>query len=721
MKKILGKVIVFTAICFSLFILSGSFNLAYAKDRPEAVNGVLDLTEWNWESDGIVPLNGQWEFYWQELRTPKDILNDYSVTKKKLITVPMSWNKYKINGERLSGNGFATYRLLIHTPNGGMLGLKIPRIFTSYKLWINGQLIASNGKVAAREDQMIPQYLPTTKYIYPEKGTIELVVQVANFRHRSGGILESLLLGSEEQISRLRTNNLAFELFLFGSLFIIGFYHLGLFIFRTKDKSTLYFGIYCMLISLRTICVGEIFLINLFPDFNWEIAHKIQTSAFYVGVPFVFMFLKAIFPDEVLPRVNRFIQVFGFSFGLLVLLTPARIFTHFNPIYQLFTLIVMPYCLFIVLSACYKKRKGAYLIGIGLATLVLFAINDIIFLSVVLNDSESSFLRNFIKRGNLSSWGLLICVFAQSLVLAQKFSKSFTKVELISEELQELNESLEEKVKERTHALETSKIELEKAYKSVSRSEKSRQHLVQNISHDLRTPLTSIHGYVGAILDGTVSDPEQQKKYLRRVIDKASNINHMVQQLTELEQLESRRLKLKFSVLPLKALMDSVIEKYSLDVRADNKQFKVRYPDEWKDGHIDGMKDLFIKVDKEQVDRVFTNLFSNSLNYTSEKGIISLSFSLTNDQNKPYLLIQLSDTGIGISQEDLPYIFERFYKAEKSRRIAYKSTGLGLAIAKEIMEYHGGQIWAESKLGEGSQFFLTLPLLRKGENNVAAE
>jgi|GEM_PF-4270438 len=106
---------------------------------------------------------------------------------------------------------------------------------------------------------MIPQYLPQLKYFQPKNNPMELIIEVANFRHRSGGILEIPQIGLASQINEIQVRNLALELFLFGSLFVIGCYHLALFIFRTKDRSTLYFGIYSLLISARTLLVGEIF------------------------------------------------------------------------------------------------------------------------------------------------------------------------------------------------------------------------------------------------------------------------------------------------------------------------------------------------------------------------------------------------------------------------------------------------------------------------------
>jgi signal transduction histidine kinase len=687
--------------------LTCNFNPAYAQDKAEATNGVLDLTDRNWEQQGVTDLNGEWEFYWQELYTPADFKKGATITKGKLITLPRAWNEYVVDNEELSGDGYATYRLLIHHDSDQIYGLKIPRVFASYKLWVNGELIASAGKVASDRQGMVPQYLPQVKYFKPATNTIELVIQVANFKHRSGGILESLQLGSAVQINELRIKDLALELFLFGSLFIIGFYHLALFIFRTKDKSTLYFGIFSLLISARTLLVGEIFFIHLFPGFSWEAAHKIQTLSYYLGAPLIILFLKTVFPSDTFKKMNYFIYAVASMFGLLVLLTPVRIFSLFNPIYQVFSLIAILYILYITIITCYRKREGAYFIGIGVFFLSACSINDIIFLSVILADTNDHFLRNFVTRGNLSSWGLLIFVFTQSLVLAKKFSKSFTNVELLTEQLQEVNASLEVKVQERTLALETSKEELKKAYQAVSRSEKSLQDLMQNISHDLRTPLAAIKGYVNAILDGVVKDPQQQRKYLKRSIDKVNHLNQMVQELLDLSQLQSRQLKLEFTEVSVNSLIKNLAEKYSFDIQNENVSFKVHYPPSWPNV-ISQSASLFVKVNGEKLERVFSNLLSNALKYTIEGDHIELSFDFT--EGGKTLLIKVCDTGIGISAEDLPYIFDRFYMASRARQVDNNSSGLGLAIVKEIVEYHGGEIWVESELGKGSCFSLTLPI-----------
>ncbi len=707
MSRKLIMTIIILSLCFIVLQSAFPSNTSKPVAQPHAVNGLLDLSDWNFKQNGLVALDGEWEFYWQEFLTPKDFARTDFSEKNEHIILPRAWNKYILNDHILSGDGYATYRLTVKHTSTDILSIKIPRIFTAYTLWANEELIASSGKVGIDYTSMIPQYLPQVEYISPESDTIEFVIQVSNFRHRSGGILESIQIGSTSQISEVRTKNLTLELFLFGGLFIIGFYHISLFLFRTKDRSTLYFGIYSLLISARTILVGEIYFIQLFPDFSWEIAHKLQTLAYYLGVPLVFQFLKETFPQDTSKKIITIIKTIAIGFGLLVLFTPVKIFSQFNPLYQVFSILTFSYALYIVIISCIKKREGSYLIGLGVTILILFTVNDMIFLSVLLADSSNHFMRSYVTRGNLSSWGLLIFIFTQSLVLAKKSSKSFTNVELLSEQLQQINSTLEEQVHDRTLALEKSKEELSEAYLTLSKSKSSLQGLMQNLSHDLRSPLTTIKGYTNAILDGVVTQPDKQQKYLTRINDKVDHLNHMVHELFDLSQLQSRQLALQYELFPLKQIIRNLADKCYYDTLNEKVIFNIEYPPCWQDETSD-LDSLYVRIDYQRIERVLTNLFNNAIKYTPEEGHLDLKFYIDFDYKN--LIIVVSDTGIGIAKEDLPHIFERFYTLPKAHGTNTKGTGLGLAIVKEILEYHNGKIWVLSEQDKGSQFFVSLPI-----------
>lgn len=475
-----SKLHIIIIIVFVLFILGGCSDQR-SEIKPKAELGVMDLTRVELENN-VVGLDGQWEFFCNQLLSPGEaetgLLTEY-------IQVPNSWNKY-IGNEAHSGYGYATYRLQFTTVENIRLALKVPRMFTAYELWVNGELIAKAGKVGKTREAMTPQYLPQVALFESQQGVNEITIQISNFYHRSGGMLESIKLGGEKQILGLRYESLARELVLFGSLMCIGAYHLALFFFRKKNTSSLYFGLFCLLVGIRTLLVGEELFIYLIPDFSWELAHKMKTLAFYLGVPLILMFFMSIYPKYFHARLIKIAQIIGAAFGLLVLLTPARIFTPFNPIYQIWTVFAIIYLFVALMKLWIHKEDGSWFIIIGALALLLSSANDIIFLSVWMNDEGPAFLKTLIKTGNLSSVGQFIFAFTNSLLLAKRFSDSLEQEEVLTAKLTEINYNLDELVLQRTKALEMSneKIEIQKI-----ELEKVNQTLMQLSFKD---PLTGV-------------------------------------------------------------------------------------------------------------------------------------------------------------------------------------------------------------------------------------
>jgi len=484
--------LVFLLIILTAFIiLTGYINHIYRFNSNTSVTaekGTLDLTPLNL-AESLTTLDGEWEFYWMELLEPSDFnkidngeFNERDV-KKNFINTPKAWNGYQLDEQTLTGDGFATYRLNVKTNDTArLLGLKLPRVLTSHRVWINGELLASAGTVGTNLGEMAPQYLPQTLFFEPNPNQTEIIIQVSNFCHRSGGILESISVGGADQINALRNKNVAAELFIFGGLLSMGLYQLALFLFRRKEFASLYFGLFSILVAIRTLMVGEIFFVNLFPNINWEMAHNIQTISYYLGVPMFFMFLKAMFPEEVSTKVLRIIQGIGVAFSLLVLLTPARIFTNYNTIYQGFTVILLIYLFYVLCIIIAKQKTGANLIAVGALALFITTLHDLIYLSTWMSDQANYMVSNYITRGNLSSYGQLVFVFFHSLVLGKRFSLALIKEEEFSSYQKKVNEYLEKLVQKRTKALEDSYEKIKQQSLDLEEANKALQQLSQRDS-----------------------------------------------------------------------------------------------------------------------------------------------------------------------------------------------------------------------------------------------
>ncbi|MFT4106351.1 MAG: diguanylate cyclase [Lacrimispora sp.] len=451
------KIFIIFAIISTIPLFAGS-SLRNFTPFPKAEAGIIDLTKVPLEQ-GTVSLDGQWEFYWDLLLEPGEPV---SSTSSRYIEVPGSWNKYTSNKATDFGDGYGTYRLRFVTGENTRLALKIPRMRTAYKLWVNGELIASSGTVGKTRDTMVPQYMTNVSSFEVLQGENEILIQVSNFHHRSGGIMESLRIGGENQIFKLKNKNMAVELIIFGSLICIGVYHLVLFFFRRKkDPSTMYFGLFCVFIAVRTTLGGESFFIYFFPAFNWEIAHKILTSTYYLGVPLMLMFFMEIFPEYFHERIIKISQITALVFTSILIFTPARIFSVVNILYQVWSIAVILYIAVALIKIIVNKEKDSWIISLGAVALLMGSMNDIVFFLPWVSDNELAFFKDLLKSNNLASLGQFIFACINSLLIAKRFSDALEQEEIVTSRLTEMNAHLDDLVFQRTKDLAESNRKIE--------------------------------------------------------------------------------------------------------------------------------------------------------------------------------------------------------------------------------------------------------------------
>jgi len=229
--------------------------------------------------------------------------------------------------------------------------------------------------------------------------------------------------------------------------------------------------------------------------------------------------------------------------------------------------------------------------------------------------------------------------------------------------------------------------------------EKIRQDFVANVSHELRTPLTTIKGYTETLLEGAMKE-EVAPQFLQVIQKHTDRLAKIVEDLLTLSKIESKEFQLKTEKLYLSELIDDVLE-FVKEV-AKKKEISI--------DTVPVPSSLTIEGDRNILEQVLFNLLDNAIKYGREGGKITLSAV---QKNQSEIEVSIRDNGIGIPKEDLPRIFERFYRVDKGRSQELGGTGLGLSIVKHLISAHGGRVWAESQLGEGSTFYFTLPAYRK--------
>ena len=220
--------------------------------------------------------------------------------------------------------------------------------------------------------------------------------------------------------------------------------------------------------------------------------------------------------------------------------------------------------------------------------------------------------------------------------------------------------------------------------------EQKNKELVSNISHDLKTPITSIKGYVEGIMDGVADTPEKMNKYIRTIYDKANDMDRLINELTTYSGIDTNRIPYTFRRINVTDYFGDCVEEVGLDL--ESKHIELNY-----DALVEPSTQII--ADPEQLKRVINNIISNSVKYMNkEKGVIDIRILDELDS----IRVEIEDNGMGIAAKDLPNIFERFYRTDASRNSSKGGSGIGLSIVKKIIEDHGGYIWATSRENEGT-------------------
>ncbi len=282
-------------------------------------------------------------------------------------------------------------------------------------------------------------------------------------------------------------------------------------------------------------------------------------------------------------------------------------------------------------------------------------------------------------------------------ILANQIGQSLENAKLF-EKVYRSSQELEIKVQERTK-------ELAKALEEVKKVSKIKSEFVSAVSHELRTPLTSIKGYASILMTGKLGAiPDKVKERLEKINKHSDNLVKLINDLLDVSRIESGRVEMKMEECSVHQIVENVRDLLMPQMKEKKLNFVVEI-----NPNVPSLL-----VDKNQFERIFINLISNAIKFTPEGGQISIKASQENGQ----VLFEVSDTGIGIPEEDIPKLFNEFYRVDNDINLNVKGTGLGLALVKNIVEAHKGKIWVTSKVNGGTTFHFTIPITRPTRKTV---
>ena len=226
--------------------------------------------------------------------------------------------------------------------------------------------------------------------------------------------------------------------------------------------------------------------------------------------------------------------------------------------------------------------------------------------------------------------------------------------------------------------------------------DKENKELISNISHDLKTPITAVKGYVEGIMDGVADTPEKMDRYVKTIYNKTNEMDHLINELTFYSKIDTNRIPYTFSKLNVEDYFSDCAEEVGLEL--ETRGIELVYAN-----YVESSVQVI--ADGEQIRRVIHNLISNAIKYMDKpKGIIQIRIKDVGD----FIQVEIEDNGKGIAAKDIVYIFDRFYRTDVSRNSSKGGSGIGLSIVKKILEDHGGKVWATSRLGIGTIMYFVL-------------
>ncbi len=677
---------------FCLIGISISTKIEARLNQPFAVDGILDLRNWDFEKQGVIELKGEWDFYWKQLYSFREITHQDPPPKSGIIELPSIWNDFELDGKPIGKNGFATFALkILLKKTDQILAVKTSVISTSFDLFVNEKKIGSNGTVGISSEDAAPNHQPLVCEFYPGNDQNILILHVANYFHAKGGPRRILQLGTFKQLANQREKNQIFDMFLFGSLFMIGLYYLGLFSARTSEKAALYFSLFCFIVSIRVLINGDMPMLVLFPDFPYWLALLLEYLTAYLGAPVFCSFIAELFPKRFSNRLLKTLQIVSLVFIIVTVLTPSSLYTHLLGYYHYVTVFYCIYSVYITFRAVISKEPNAVLFIFGFSILFLTIVNDILF------------TRGIITTGTLSHLGLFVFVLTQAFVLTKRHARALDDVKQLTLELKNKNfklrhygKELEKTVKARTIDLEQALKQTNKSKRIVEKVDTAKSEFLANLSHELRTPM---HGILGFSKLGFSKSSSLNKnklgEFFEQIYSSGSSLMTLLDELLSFSKLEAGMIVYNYSKATLTSLVNSVITE--MQPVAANKKISIHFDTLPKGIDV-------IEADIGKINQVIRNLLSNALRYSEQGSYINVQIRLESDE----YITSVQDYGVGIPESEIETIFDKYVQSSETKSNS-GGTGLGLSISHKIIADHGGKIWAKNNPEKGTTFHFTLP------------
>lgn len=688
-------------------------NMRHTKDSPILSDKTLDMTEWDFEKKGMNFLETGWSFYPGLLLDPAEIADEDNQAKppvsssfdaphfESVTLSALGWKKLGADSfwtdpkqqPDLNKTVVGTYRLSLKvSPRYKDLTLDFQELNQAAKIFVNGKLIYIHGTVSADPNNFVSNSAPVILPVEPGYGgTLDIVIQCASFSSPYGGLACVPGIGTAGQVAFLSNIARIWLTSVFTLLFlivVIGFY--VSFTFENRNKY------YYFILLIFSALAYDFFDRSYNPlKGNWN--NLLQMTIFLTMAIFSVLYFSSLLSRDVdasfrkLNRVDKGIIIPVLLLMIIYFWLPQNNPISSTPIWiaAIFVCAVNLYIFGKVLYLTVRSRHyGAFhVISSVMATMV--------FATMLLRTQHVFYIP-------LHSISIMMLILGTVMYFTIQYVGTNNQVSRFTTEL-------ELAVQEKTRNIAKVNSELLLANKRLLENEDARKKMMSNVSHDLRTPITAIRGYIELLLRaGSDIPPETRETYMRNMHTRCMQMEQLIEDLMQLTRLESGGVGGEMEILSLKDIISSLYDLYESESQSDGKKITLDMPPD---------DDLLVHGDPNNLLRVFDNLLVNALRYTKDHADIRILACRESDTTIGDVIhLTVQDNGCGIPQAEIPYVFDRFYRASNSS--SENGTGLGLAIVKSIVKKHGGLVWVESIEGAGSTFHVQLP---SAKNDAADE
>ncbi|WP_256760565.1 ATP-binding protein [Cohnella sp. WQ 127256] len=652
-----------------MFILSESAS----KDRVRANHGVIDLRDWDFGSEGTVRLDGEWEFYRNQLLTPDDFATASvglsadapseagKEIAKDIVQVPGSWNGYLFSGNPDKGIGYGTYRLNIELPtqSDGIYGVKTSNIRMSNRIYMNGLEIGSSGVPAALQSESVQDNVPFVGFTPVKGNSVELIVQVANYSYSTGGIIYSIAFGDQKSVLNSRELALFTDSLSVAGLLIPGIFGLLLYTLRKQEKGLLFLGLFCFACLMFMLVQGEKLITLIIPGIPYWLMLKIQPVSSTLVYYFLVRSVAETNPGVVHKYIVRLLTWCTGGFIFLAIVMPSLFISKWEVLILINGLVVVGYSIYLMLKG---KRFDSITDLYWLLSAQSIFMMIIIYLLYVFGIWSGL---------HLITYEMIIFFITQSALFANRFTSSAKDVEKLSEKLLTLDGLKNE--------------------------------FMANTSHELRTPLHGMINIAESMLEGAVGplNNDKQAQHLSMIITTGKQLTVIINDILEFAELRNGIPKLEKRAVYIQPVVHAVAEVMEHLLIDKKVRLVQRLPATLP----------LLNADEDRLRQILYNLLGNAIKATFHGEIV-----ISAKEQDGFVTVEVADTGIGMSAERLSAIFQS--RNGKTSGRVFNSSGLGLRITKQLVELGGGAIWAESVEGRGTSFFFTVPCAEGAEASI---